>query len=95
MANRNNSFAQAARARKVRALVIYLDVEFARRDIDPIRQAGRVANDLRKRTEEDWKLIAILAGQKPPSDESVTDIIAVYEARVIQAQAPKRSGGFN
>lgn len=94
----SNEFAERGRAKKVRALCLYFDVEFARLDVDPIRQAGRVVKALREMTPEQWVGHAIIAGQKPPSLESQSEIIAVYVAREFETEnvvAGKRIGGFN
>lgn len=87
-----NQFAAAARARKVRALCLYFDVEFARRlNIDPIRQAGSVIRALRKLTQLEWAQHAVLAGQRPPSLESQAEVVAVYAAREFEADSPVAS----
>lgn len=93
-----NQFAAAARARKVRALCVYFDVVFARLDVDPIREADKVVIALRELSEEQWRLHAIVAGQRPPSQETVAEIIAVYEGRTFESEnvvASQRFGGMN
>lgn len=94
-----NQFALAARAKKVLALCIYFDIEFARRlDVDPVLDAGRVARALREMTQKQWVQHAILAGQRPPSLESQAEIIAIYVAREFEAEhkvASRRIGWAN
>lgn len=93
-----NPFEQAARARKVLAMTLYFDIEFAKRDVDPVRDATRVVEYLRALTKEEWAMHAVRAGQNPPKDESQAEIIAVYVAREFEAEnvvASKRIGWAN
>lgn len=83
-----NQFEAAHRARRVRTMVVYFDIAFARLNVDPIREAKRVADALREMTDEQWRQHSLLAVlRKPPSTETKRDIIATYEARVIESQS--------
>jgi hypothetical protein len=99
-----NAFEASARAKKVRAMVLYFDVEFARLDVDPLREADRVIAALRDMTDEQLTLHFVLAGQRPSRDgksgQTFADIIAVYGARAFESEnddtvATKRIGGLN
>jgi hypothetical protein len=85
-----NDYARAARDKKVRALVIYFDIEFARREVDPIdslREPAKMIDALRALTQEEWKLHAVLAGQRPPSFDSQNEVVAQYVKRVFELEA--------
>lgn len=78
-------FEASARARKVRAMVLYFDITFARANVDPIREASRVIAALNDMTEGQLTLHFVLAGQRPSRDgkrgETFSELIAVYAAR--------------
>lgn len=67
----NNSFAQAARARKTLRMVEYFDREMIRVGIDPFADAEVMVGMLREQTSDaEWRKHALVAGQHPPSVET-------------------------
>jgi hypothetical protein len=97
-----NSFADAARARKVAAMVRYFDRRFIAVGRCPYREAAELATMLRESvSDEQWKHHAVLAGQKKPSVTSIALIIAEYEKRAAERAEPtdvlpiRKYGGVN
>jgi len=91
-----NSYAQAARARKVQAFVQYLDQRFISVGRCPYREAGELAEMLRDSvSEEQWAHHAVQAGQNKPSATTVAEIINVYERRAEERaeKVPQRRVG--
>lgn len=77
-----SSFALAARARKVAALVEYFDASLVRLGRDPHRGAGEMARTLRDHFDgSSWATHARSAFQRKPSELTQAEVIAVYERR--------------
>lgn len=98
-----NSFAEAARARKVAAMVRYFDRRFIAVGRCPYREAAELAAMLRDSvSEHQWKHHAVLAGQNKPSATTIALIIAEYEKRAAERADPasnvlplRKYGGMN
>ncbi len=94
----SSSFADAARAKKVLALVRHFDRLFIAVGRCPYREADALAEMLRESiSEDDWKRHAVIAGVKPPSADSVAMVIHEYEERAAaRIDMPVRMfGGIN
>ncbi len=77
---RRNPWEEAARLRKVAALLEALDAEAER--LDQARPAGPAqAGVLRSAPREQWRAVAKLAGCNPPSPETVEALAQRVEAR--------------
>jgi len=84
----DSSFAEAARARKVAAYVIYLDCMFRECGYHPYDDAAECVAWLRVNVgEEDWKKYAAAAKQKKPSSTTVEAILKTYDDRAEAAKA--------
>jgi hypothetical protein len=78
-----NAHAQAARARKVAALVAYFDAALVRLGKCPRRDAAEIARTLRDQFDQlSWFAHARAARQRRPSLTTQAQVIAVYEQRV-------------
>jgi hypothetical protein len=91
----NNTYADAAREKKVRALIRYFDQRFILVGRCPYREAGELAEMLRDSVSEDqWKHHALQAGVNAPSPTSVALVINEYEDRAAaRAASPVRQYG--
>lgn len=95
-----NSFADEARAKKVKALIRYMDRRFTGLGFNVYTQADEIAVMLRDKVSEDeWKRHAVLAGVKKPSADSIAMVIKEFEDRAAAGSAGEetflRFGGLN
>lgn len=88
----DSSFAEAARARKVAAYVIYLDGMFRECGYHPYDDAAECVAWLRVNVgEEDWKKYAAAAAeQNKPSQTTVDAIFKTYDDRAEAAKAQQQ-----
>lgn len=82
-----NPFEEMARARKVVAIIDYLDCLARDKRFDPHLDADAIACMLRgpKMTPDVWRGVAVSAGQEPPSKTAIENIITTYERRAMAA----------
>ncbi len=96
-----NSYAEAARAKKILAMVQFFDRRFIAVGRCPYREASDLADMLRGCSEDQWKHHAVQAGQNKPSSTTVALIIKVYEDRAAEratinnVTSIRRYGGVN
>jgi hypothetical protein len=80
-----NQFEQAARAKKVAALVAHFDRFLIGAGLDLYADAFQLIRSLEAMKPEVWEHHAIAARlTKPPSDTTKREVIAVYQGRVVE-----------
>lgn len=82
-----NPHAHSARLAKVRRLTDCIDRNLTSGTggfVDAHADAHGIAVALRKWTASEWAQLAVIAGCRPPSTETVEAVIAVYEQRATE-----------
>ncbi len=83
-----NPFEQAARAKKVAALVAHFDRFLLGAKLDPFADAMQMVRSLETMKPVVWEHHAILARcTRKPSPETRREVISVYQGRVVAYEA--------
>jgi hypothetical protein len=79
--NGNADFALVPRARKVAALIEFMDFTVESMGVNPFLHATQVAEAISRLSADDWKMIAKRCGQRKPSDITIGQIVESYMKR--------------
>ena len=77
----DNEFARIARARKVSALIEFMDFTIESMGVNPFLHARQAADAIARLSTEDWKRAAKRCGQNKPSATTIEQIVVVYRKR--------------
>jgi histidinol phosphatase-like enzyme len=81
-----NLHARINRARKVSAMVEFLDQLLEANGLDPFVFARALPQVIQKITADDWARIALNCGQRKPSKTTIETIVATYNKRSEESQ---------
>jgi len=82
-----NAFEELGRGKKIRALLNALDRNFVEQGINPYRDGLGIAAGLACWTSAEWIALAEALEIRPPSAETVDELLKEYRGRAVKALA--------
>jgi len=86
MAHGGSLHERFARARKVSAMIEFLDHTLEAEQLNPFIFARELPSILRKLPKDFWLRLAVCCGQRKPSEDTIKEILASYENRANESQ---------
>jgi hypothetical protein len=86
MTKATNDHERFNRARKVSAIVEFLDFTLEATGFNPILHPVEIAAAVARLSKEDWERAADKCGQNAPSPTSIGQIVSIYQHRAQAAQ---------